>query len=254
MANLNAKTSFGFDRAEYMGLNFGKTELDVKVVNGVMTIAPFSAIVNQGKLNFAGNVDFTKPPSLLRTPGAMNVLEKIQINAQTTDALLKYMNPIFADAVNVTGVLNFQCEQLLIPLKTADKSAAVVVGTLSIDNMRLNASSLLRQIIELTGTGQNPVITILPTKFTLRDSVLRYDDMPMLIDGQTAINFSGRIGLDKSMNMVVTLPFKLNGQRISIPLKGKVNRPEIDTEKLLQEQLQQELQRQIEKGLKELFG
>lgn len=253
LANLNAKTSFGFDKAEYMGLNFGKTDLTVEVINGVMTISPFSAPVNEGNLNFAGNVDFTKTPALLRIPAPIDILEKIQINAETTDSLLKYVNPIFADAVNVNGVLNLQCEKLFIPLDAADKGAAVIVGTLSIDNMRLNASSLLRQIIEFTGTSENPVITIMPTKFVLENSVLSYDDMPMLIDGKTGINFSGRIGLDKSMNMTVTLPFKHNGQRISIPLKGKVNKPRIDTEKLLQEQLQQELQKQIEKGLKGLF-
>ena len=253
MANLNAKTSFGFDNAEYMGLNLGKTELDVKVVDGIMTIAPFSTVVNQGKLNFAGNVDFTKKPSLLQTPAAMNILEKIQINAQTTDALLKYVNPIFADAVNVNGILNLQCEKLFIPLDAANKDAILIVGTLGIDNMRMNASSLLRQIIQLTGSGQNPVITIMPTKFTLKDAVLSYDDMPMLIDGKTSINFGGRIGLDKSMKMNVTLPFKHNGQRISIPLKGRLDKPEIDTEKLLQDQLKQELQKQLEEGFKKIF-
>ena len=53
LANLNGKTSLGFDSAEYRGLNFGPTQIDVQVENGQMQILPFSTTVNNGKLNFA---------------------------------------------------------------------------------------------------------------------------------------------------------------------------------------------------------
>jgi hypothetical protein len=68
-----------------------------------------------------------------------------------------------------------------------------------------------------------------------------------------SINFSGKIGLDKSMQMTVTLPWTHNGQRITLPLKGSVDRPEIDMGKLIEQQAQQELERQIRKGLEQIF-
>ena len=251
-ANLNAKTTFGFDNAKYMGLNLGKSEFDVKIDNGLMTIAPFTTTVNNGKLNFAAAANLTGKPAVLQTPGAMKVLDKIQINQQTSDTLLRYMNPLFADATDITGILNFDCEKLAVPLEKGYKNAIAVTGTMSIENMHLGASSLLGQIIQLTGVSSDPTITVLPSRFVLADGILQYDNMQMNFNDK-AVNFSGKIGLDKSMQMNVTLPWTRSGQRIMLPLKGTVDKPQIDVGKLVEDQLQQELERQIKKGLEKIL-
>jgi len=250
--NLNAKTTFGFDNAEYMGLNLGKSEFDIKIDNGLMTIAPFSTTVNNGKLNFAATANLAGSPPMLQTPGVIKMLDRIQITHQTSDALLRYVNPVFADATDIRGVLNFDCEKFAIPLEKGYKNAIAITGTLSIDNMHLGASSFLSQIIQLTGVSQDPNITVLPTRFVLADGVLQYDNMQMNFNDKP-VNFSGRIGLDKSMKMNVTLPWTHNGQRIMLPLKGTVDKPQIDVGKLLEDQARQELERQIQKGLEDLF-
>jgi hypothetical protein len=250
--NLNAKTTFGFDSAEYMGLNLGKSELDIKIDNGLMTIAPFSTKVNNGTLNFAATANFADSPAMLETPGAMKMLDRIQITHQTSDALLRYVNPVFADATDIRGILNFDCEKFAIPLEKGRKNAIMITGTLSIENMHLGASSLLSQIIQLTGVSPDPTITVLPTRFVLADGILQYDNMQMNVEDKP-VNFSGRIGLDKSMRMNVTLPWTYSGQRITLPLKGTVDKPKIDVDKMVEDQLRQELERQIQKGLEKIF-
>lgn len=250
--NLNAKATFGFDNAQYMGLNIGKTDFNLNVNKGLMNIAPFTTTVNQGTLNFAADANFRSMPSMFRMPKPMKILDQIQIDRETTDALLVYVNPLFANALNVSGTLSFDCEKMAIPLDSGYQNEIGVIGTMAIDNMRLGGSSLLGQLIQLTGTSSNPLITVQPTKFVLENGVLSYDDMQMNMDDK-AINFSGRIGLDKSMKMTVTLPWERNNQRVRLPLKGTIDRPEIDMGQLLQDQLQQELQKQLEKGLKDIF-
>jgi hypothetical protein len=249
MPNLNAKTSFGFDSAQYMGLDIGKSEFDVKVDNGLITIAPFSTVINNGKLNFAAAANFGDKPITLKTPGQMKMFDKIQITRQTSDAFLGYINPVFAGAVEVTGIMNFDCEKMVIPLQSGYKNSIEMAGTVSIDNMHMRGSSLLPQIIQLIGGPQDPVITVLPTPFVLSDGILRYDNMQMNVDNK-AVNFGGQIGLDKSMKMDVTLPWTFNGQRIMLPLKGTIDRPQIDVAKLIEQQAKQEIQRQLEKMLK----
>jgi hypothetical protein len=251
-SNLNAKSTFGFDSAEYMGLNIGKSEFDIKVDNGLMTIAPFSTTVNSGKLNFAASANLKDTPSMLKTPSAMKMFDKIQITKQTSDAMLGYMNPVFAGAVNVTGILNFDCQKMAIPLQSGYKNSMDIAGTISIDNMHLKGSSLLPQIVQLTGGSSDPNITLLPTPFTVSNGIIKYDNMQMNID-QKAINFGGQIGLDKSMQMNVTLPWTYNGQRIMLPLKGTIDKPKIDVNKLLKQQAEQEMQQQIQKGLEKLL-
>jgi len=266
LANLNTKdkVALGFERAEYMGLNFGPSEVEIQIQNGLLSIAPFTTTVNNGQFNFAAEADFKQEPALLKTPQPIHIVKNIQINDEMTRKLLMYVNPIFANAVNVRGVANFNCERLAIPLAAGKRNNIEVAGTISMSQIQLDASDLLGQLFSLLGTsmrGQD--IVIHPTRFILQNERLHYENMQIDI-GRTPVNFKGTIGLDKSLDMTVILPFTLKGttarvdketvgSRISLPLKGTIDKPELDLGRLLEEQLKQELQKQLEKGLKDLF-
>ena len=264
LPNLTANAKLGFEQADYMGLDFGPTDVDIQMQNGLLKIAPFNTTVNEGLFNFAGQVDFKQKPPQLKMAGPLQLMNKIKINDQTTKKLLMYLNPIFADAVNASGIASFSCERLTIPLDAAAQNQAEVVGTVSMDQLRLQASGLLSTILSSSGTSaRDAVITIRPTKFVLQDGFLRYDDMQMDI-GDNPVNFKGVIGLDKSLDMTVTLPYtskgrtvrigqEANDQRIKLPLSGTVDKPDLDVGKLLESQLKQQLENQLRKGLEELF-
>ncbi|MCP4611851.1 MAG: hypothetical protein GY845_24375 [Planctomycetes bacterium] len=264
MSNLTADAKLGFGEAGYMGLDFGQTDVDIQIRNGLLKIVPFETTVNEGLFNFAGQVDFNQKPAQLKMAKPLQLMKNIKINDQTTKQLLMYLNPIFADAVNASGIASFSCEQLTIPLDAAEKNQAEVVGTVSIDQLRLQASGLLSTIFSAGGSSaRDAVITIHPTKFVLRDGFLRYDDMQMDI-GDNPVNFKGIIGLDKSLDMTVTLPYTADGRtvkvgqettsrRIKVPLRGTVDTPELDVGKLLEGQLLQQLEEQLPNLLEQLL-
>jgi hypothetical protein len=264
LPNLTANAKLGFEQAGYMGLDFGPTDVDIQIRNGLLKIVPFETTVNEGLFNFAGLVDFKQKPAQLKMAEPLQLMKNIKINDQTTKQLLMYLNPIFADAVNASGIASFSCEQLTIPLDAAAKNQAEVVGTVSIDQLRLQASGLLSTIFSAGGTSaRGAVITIHPTEFVLRDGFLRYDDMQMDI-GDNPVNFEGVIGLDKSLDMTVTLPYTADGRtvrvgqettsrRIKVPLRGTVDTPELDVGKLLEGQLLQQLEKQLPNLLEQLL-
>ena len=82
------------------------------------------------------------------------------------------------------------------------------------------------------------------TDFTLQNGFLRYDNMQIDI-GDNPVNFRGVIGLDKSLDMGVTLPYTIAGRtvrvgsqssnRITLPLTGTIDDPKLDTGKLIEE-------------------
>jgi len=266
LANLNTKAKLGFEKAYYKGLTFSPTEAEIQILKGLFTISQFSSKVNNGVFRFAGEADFNKKPTLLTTLGPIQIVEGIQINDDISRELLVYINPIFADAFNVRGVGNLNCERLVLPLQGKHKKELEIVGTLWADNinMGLSQSGLLGQLLSLTGLylrEQN--IIVHPTKFILQNSHLKYDDMQVDV-GDNPFNFKGVIGLDKSLDMVITLPYTLDGRtvrvgeeksgkRIAIPLKGTIDKPELDLGKLFGEQLRKQLEQQLLKGLEGLF-
>jgi hypothetical protein len=258
LANLNTQAKFGFDKAIYKGLNFGPTEMELKVAEGLLTIEPFSAPVNNGKVNLAAKVNFKEKPMLLETPGPIQIIENVNINDETSRQMLMYLNPIFADAVNVRGVADFHCEKLSIPLAGATRDDLVVVGTVAIDRMRLEASDLLGQIVSVTG-GRGVDMTMLPTRFILQKGFLRYDNMQINIS-DNPVNFVGIIGLDKQLNMNVTLPYRFGGStvrtgenaadRITLPVEGTVDKPRINVQKLMETEAIKQGLKLLEKVLK----
>jgi hypothetical protein len=260
LAHLNSQASLGFDRAAYLGFDFGPVQLDVRSQEGLMTIGPISATVNNGKLNFVGHANLRDSPPLLTTPTLVHVAQGIQINQQTAQALLKYVNPIFADAVSVSGAAYFDVRQMSIPLAATARSLAQLDGTIWIDKLQLGASGILNQILGVAGQSiRGQVLTVHPTVLTLEKGLVRYDDMQIDI-GQNPVNFRGSIGLDETLNMTIVLPYTIDGRlvrvgqpqvadRIAVPLTGTLSQPKLNLQRLLELQLQG----QIRKGLEELF-
>ncbi|MHC4113529.1 MAG: hypothetical protein ACYSUY_20840, partial [Planctomycetota bacterium] len=206
LENLNTKAKVGFAKAEYMGLNFGATDVDFHIQNGLLKIAPFWTTVNKGQLNFAGEANLKDKPSLLKTTETIQIVKDIQINNEMARRLLKYVNPVFANIVDVNGVANFNCERLAIPLDKVNKNDIEVIGTISGDKIRLEGSDLLGQVLSLAGgnvRGQD--FTMRPTRFALQNGLLKYKDMQ----------------LDVGDNL---------------PLTGTIDKPELDLGKLLKDQ------------------
>jgi hypothetical protein len=245
LENLNTKAKVGFAKAEYMGLDFGLTEVNIQIENGLMKIAPFSTSVNNGQLKFAAEADFKKKPTLLEIPQPIE-MKDIQVNEVMSRKLLAYVNPIFLNAVDVNGVANFSAERLAIPLTSTSKNKLEVAGTIDIDKLKLKPVGLLGLIFSATRQRDSNVnMKIHPTRFALQNGLLKYEDMQLDV-GDNPVNFKGAIGLDKSLNMAVTLPYTLGGRtarvgkkardRISLPLTGTIDKPELDLGKLLQDQ------------------
>ncbi len=259
-ANLSTNVKVGFEQADYMGLIFGPTEIDVKVERGLLTVEPFSSKVNNGQLNFAGRVDFRNEPVLLKATGPLQIAKDIQITSDMTERFLMYLNPVFAKAVNVGGIVNLDCERLAIPLR-GSKNDIELAGVISVEHLQLEASELFGRILAAANVAPARDITIRPTRFVLQNGLLRYDDMQMDVGG-SPINFKGAIGLDKSLNMTVTLPYttkgetaklgrETRGRRITLVLKGTLDKPQIDVGRVLEEQLKQELEGRLREKLLE---
>jgi len=249
LANLDSRGRVGCDSAKYMGLSFGAIDVNVAIVEGLMRLAPFQTTVNEGQLRFAAQADFKQDPTLLQTPGPLLLAQNVRLNTETTEKLLKFINPIFADLASVSGEASFDCETLVIPLTPGHEKEIQIVGTFWADNLDLGASGVLNQIFTASGKSlRQQRATIRPTRIVVRDGTVTYQNMQIDV-GDNPLNFGGVIGFDGRLNMTVTLPWTWRGRttrvgregdagaRITIPVRGTVDKVEIDTSQFLQQQL-----------------
>ncbi len=250
LSNLNTdKCRVGFESARYMGLDFGPTDANAVVENGELTIEPFTTTVNQGRVEFGAVADFKNDPTVLKAPGNIS-MDGVHINETVSNQLLAYINPIFADSVNVSGRASFAAQQLSIPLNASAKEMMDIDASIAIDDLHLQPSGLLGQIFKLMGNDDpRTTLKVNPTRFTVKDGMVRYQDMQIDV-GNNPVNFQGAVGLvNKQLDMEVTLPYTLGGRtirigkqpkarRVSLNLKGTIDQPQLDTQDLLQNQIE----------------
>ncbi|MBP7053770.1 MAG: DUF748 domain-containing protein [Phycisphaerae bacterium] len=250
LKNLDSTASLGFDRAAYKGLNFGSTQIDLQVTKGSLQIKPFTTTVNEGKVNFAAQADLRWQPILLKASGPLQVAQGVRITPEMTGSLLKYVNPIFADAVGASGVVNLDAQSLTIPLTGTDNRSMQLDGTIGIQQLRLQASLLNKILSVIKESVRDQVLTIQPTKLVLQNGTLRYENMQVDV-GDNPVTFSGAIGLDERLDMTVLLPYTFEGRtvrvgdkgqeskRISVPLTGTLSTPQLNIQRLLETQILQ---------------
>jgi hypothetical protein len=250
MANMTAKAGLGFDEIKYMGMTFGKGDIAVTVDKGLLTIAPLSVPLNDGTLNFGATADFTKKPTFLVLSKPTAILNGIHITDEMVkfDKVKQYLNmiPVLGGASSISGTASLKCQEMMVPLGGAGAEAIVVAGTVDVNDLRANGT-LLSGIG--TALGRDiAAMTVMPTAFTLRDSVLKYNDaMKVLLAGET-IEFRGWIGLNDKMDMAMTLPVR--GTRVTVQLEGAASKPSFNLGKSVEKTILQSLPGILERGTK----
>jgi len=210
-ANLNTEAKFGFDKARYKGLNFGPTEMKIKVKGGLLTIEPFTAPVNNGKMNFATNFDLSKTPAILQVPTPIKMIDKVEVTDEMSNRMLMYLNPTFANQVGVSGVGNLKCDKFLFPIGEGTKKDIEIKATVWIDDLRLKPMGLPGAIF--TNQGE---FKLEKTDFVLQKGLLSYDNMQLNI-GDNPVNFSGNIDIEKeTYTLKIILPYTLDRKTVHV--------------------------------------
>lgn len=234
LANMSGSAKLGFDSAEYMGLQIGAAEVAANIDKGKLTIPTFSTTANSGTLNFGANADFSQSPALLTIPQPMNIVKDVQINDRVAAALLKHVNPIFANSRNAQGVANLECRELAIPLSGGSENDTRIDANVSIINLKLQ-SPLLEVLSIALKIDLSSGMALRPSQFVMRRGVLSYDKMQVDV-GDMSLIFAGKMGPGNKMKVTMTLP-GLGG----IALKGTKDKPEIDAAQMAQLILEQQL-------------
>ncbi|MEM8734199.1 MAG: hypothetical protein AAGG44_08250, partial [Planctomycetota bacterium] len=285
LAGLNATTRLGWQQANVAGIQLGKADVPVAIVNGhLMTAAEIP--VSGGFLRWDIDSDLTAPELALNQK-PMTLLENVQITKEMCDAWLKYVTPLVAETASVDGRLSLHVDQA--KLTPANPTNQTVVGQLVIHNARIGPGPLSNSVIgivkqleairkkEFTQSVSNTqrVWMDMPEQqinFAMRDGRVAHENLSVDV-GDATISTQGSVGVDGTMQMLARMPIPndwadkspllegLRGQSLDFPVGGTVSNPQIDTRLLTQlgrQTIQNAasgiLQQGINRGLDKLLG
>jgi hypothetical protein len=126
---------------------------------------------------------------------------------------------------------------------------------------------MVNEVLKLLGLTEKGVrsegenlFSVPSTPFSVKNNLVQYSDMPMFFGRTFALHFlDGRIGLeDKSLSMDVEVPLSKDGdsqssQKLIFPLSGTLDKPRLDTSKMLQKQAEGAIKDIIQDQLKNIL-
>ncbi len=236
-----APATLGFTRIAFSGVDMGPSTIQFALADGKLTLGPSAIPANQGTLNIAGYVDLNQDVPAYQLDAPFELARNVQINRQIAAGPLAFL-PIAwgldADKQHLlitSGALNMHIDSAHIPLqKDLLAKSGTLSGTLNIQ--QFSANSPLTQEI-LTSLGPLFKITqpdwslreqnIRDVPFSLANGVVHYDRFAVKA-GNADLIFSGKVGLDQSLQVTLTV----NDGKLNIPVPvgigGTISKPKIN--------------------------
>ncbi len=283
--SLQAQSNLGWDSANVIGIPIGKADVPIRIENGHF-LSKTEIPVSQGTLrwNLDGNVA-ADPIAIVQAPET--VIENVAITPQMCQGWLKFVAPLLADVTSVQGNLSLRIDEAVIVPTDLMKQTAK--GQLTVHGANVGPGPLADQILVLVqqirnfrkgigatdGGGQQTSWLHMPEQnigFNVQQGRVAHQNMQIQA-GDVVINTSGTVGIDGSLELIASVPIQadwvqkapalqsLAGQPIQIPLRGTVQKPQMDfaalsglAQQVASAAIQSEAQKQIEKGMNKLLG
>ena len=283
--SLQAKSQIGWDSASIVGIEIGTADFPLKIENGRF-LSRAEIPVSRGTLrwNLDGDVAGT-PMVIVQSPE--KVIENVAITRQMCQGWLKYVAPILADVASVQGNLSLQIDEATIV--PTDLKRQTIKGQLQVHGANVGPGPLADQLLGLVqqvralrkgagatdGGGQQTTWLQLPEQqigFDVQQGRVAHKNMQIQA-GDVVINTSGSVGIDGQLELIAAVPIlkdwvdktpllqSLAGQQIQIPVRGTIQRPQMDLssfasigKQLATSAIQGAAQKQIDKGIGKLFG
>ena len=250
--DLTAAAGIGWEAAEFHGLAAGPATIETRLDKGVISMQPLDVPISAGKLTAAPRIYLNEtglPVVLDKGP----LLESVRLSPELCRGWLRYVQPTIADATRAEGKFSIAIDQAQVPL-LAPKSATVQsklvihqgqVGPGPLAGRYLSVLEKVRLAIDRTGTTRpidpNKGWIIFPEQtvpVVVQDGRIHHQGMTMQI-GNFQMITQGSVGMDDSLDMVLTIPVHdswlrdpksgvLKGKAIHVPIRGTVSVPQPD--------------------------
>jgi len=283
--SLQAKSQIGWDSASVVGIKIGTADFPLKIENGRF-LSRAEIPVSQGTLRWNLDGDVAGNPIVI-VQSPEKVIENVAITREMCQGWLKYVAPILADVASVQGNLSLKIDEAsIVP---TDWKRQTIRGQLQVHGANVGPGPLADQLLGLVqqvralrkgagatdGGGQQTTWLQLPEQqigFDVQQGRVAHKNMQIQA-GDVVINTSGSVGMDGQLELIAAVPIlkdwvdktpllqSLAGQQIQIPVRGTIQRPQMDLssfasigQQLATAALQGAAQKQIDKGIGKLLG
>lgn len=205
---------------------------------------PIDLLIKGDNGHFILKGDLRQNVLVLREP----LKAEAKISKNLENLILKPLNPMLTSIVNSDGPITFiiPVESFYLPIDPVDlKKASIQQASLTLPKLTFSRVSELGKILAFLGLTESTFdLLSTPLFFSLNEGQLTLDRMDLLVNNRLPLALWGQINFNKdSLNLVLGISgaalenaFAIQGINkgsfFQVPIKGSINKPQIDTTKL----------------------
>lgn len=278
---VSGATNVGWNGADLYGVALGQALLAPKLADGQVQVPPAKVPAGGGQLLVAGTLDMTKDEPTFVLAGQNRIIDNVQINVIVAEMLLSYINPFFMQVTKIEGAMFLDTQDVYVPLGDKLRTEGRGKGRLELKQARLVPNGGFAELLNLVAiTGEDVyIVEVSGFDFELRQGRIYYNDLWMrFAGGAFDLKFYGSVGLDGSLELVVSIPISdkllarlgvtgpvveyakaLAGSRVEVPLSGTREKPRLDFSKVDTKALMANVAKKageglVEEGIRGLLG
>jgi hypothetical protein len=250
LQDLSLDTSAAWTAADIDGFPIGGGDMAIRLVEGQLAFGPFDIAASGGRIRGAPWVKLVPAPGELFIPPG-RVVERVALTGQLCRRLIAHVSPLLAGTTKTSALVTLDLAGARIPL--GDITGGEATGQIYFEQFEVTPSGAMQPLVNLLARLQ----AVVDPRFALGDKVvlLRVRPEPIRVRlgdrriwhdglvmdaGQLSVRSRGSVGADGTLSGVVEVAFRgdVAGQTpviaqllrtpIAIPLKGTVDRPQLD--------------------------
>jgi hypothetical protein len=231
-----------WEQANVYGFQVGQAEARATLDKGVVQVAPLDLAVSRGRMRLAPRVKLAPEPMELTLP-AGPLAERIEINPVMCSELLMYIAPVLAEVTSAQGTFSIALDKCRIPL--GDPAGGDLAGRITVHSVEVGPGPLVREFALLLNRESPAKLKKESTiAFQMHNRRVYHQNVEMVFPDLT-ITTQGSVGFDQTLDLVAEMPVPpkwlaknplaaqaLANQRIRIPLKGTLKKPQLDRQEM----------------------
>ncbi len=267
LKHLNFEGGLYVDSIDAYGLSLTPKDVPIRLVNASAN-ANLESPANGGSLALQPIIDMRREPYVLSFKKNIDILKEVKVTEGLIDGLLAVLHPLFKNAVMPEGILGLNLKNFNWPLSEKGKNKASFAGTLNLNDIRINSTPLLSQLLAVMGIKERELI-INDQSIDFEGRKGRVSCTPLTLSaGEYKMSLKGSIGFDETIDFIARVPVTprmvgkdayrvLKGTTIRVPIGGTASKPRINQTALqsaTSDLMQQVLQKNVEQGVQNLLN
>lgn len=243
-ASLNGRFDLAIEQLDAFGMTLREFAVLGRLREGNVSLDPIEATLNGGILHLEPDVRRSGSPGgpLAIVFGPESFVKDAEINETVSRRVLAYVAPVLDQATRVRGRVSAELDEATFPLGRDAVKDAKLAGNVVFQDVEFLPNALFQDMLTLVGQGDRVLLRLdEPAAFSIADRRVYQEGLKIPIGRQGDVELEGWVDFDGNLDLSARVPILPNalarfpilagiaaGERLSIPIRGTLNKPEID--------------------------